>query len=111
MQVEYSLQFDLPEISKVGDYISLTRLDTRQPLSEDYVVRHIWWRLHHAGDSESVGGVTEIFVECDTACGPYATQAWQRRVAVARQRGIDIENFDVARITIGLGNDLSDDQS
>jgi hypothetical protein len=111
LKVEFSLQFVVPEIPRVGDYISVTRIDVREPLSEDYIVRKIWWRLHHRGDADDEGGVSEIFVECDTACGPYATREWQQRVAQARAREVNVENFEVARVTTGLGNDLSDDRS
>jgi hypothetical protein len=91
-------------VPKVGDYISVTRLDIREPLSEDYIVRQVWWRLHHPGGTEAVGDLTEIMVECDIACGPYSTLEWQERVKFERDRGSKVESFDVARITVGLGN-------
>jgi hypothetical protein len=43
---EFSLEFELPEVPKVGSYISVHRPDI-EPHSEDMIVEKIWWRLHH----------------------------------------------------------------
>jgi hypothetical protein len=35
LKSEYSLDFEFPELPKVGDYISIHRPDLRNPLGED----------------------------------------------------------------------------
>jgi hypothetical protein len=109
LEIEDSGTFEVPEIPKPGDYISVSELDLRDPLSSDFIVRHVWWRLRRADDPEGVGSTTEIMVEADIAVGPYASRHWQQRAQHIRSLGIPIENFEVSRITLGLGNDISDD--
>jgi hypothetical protein len=103
---DYSLKFDLPEVPKVGSYISITRPDTPEPYSEDLVVRAVWWRLHHpetrgvvTDDNEKVGRAIEIFVECDPAIGPYASDKWRDLLQTAKQRGA-VEEFPIERISV-----------
>lgn len=103
LKLEYALNFELPEVPRVGEYISIQRPDVRAPLGEDLIVRRVWWRLAHPAtgggphENESIGRVTEIIVECDTALGPYASEAWGQRVQAARVRGVEVEEFDVDR--------------
>jgi hypothetical protein len=98
---EYSLEFEFPELPKVGDYISIHRPDLRKPLGEDLIVKAIWWQLEHSethGYSNSKAGtVREIFVECDVAIGPYASEAWRTKVEAAKERGIEVPKFQVER--------------
>jgi len=98
LKVEFSLVFDLPSIPSIGDYISVTRADIRDPFGEDYIVRNVWWRLRHSGLAESVGTSIEVFVECDQSCGPYATDAWERMFDSANASGKNLEPFKVARV-------------
>jgi len=100
---DYSLHFAFPVLPREGDYISISRPDTPEPWSEDAVVRKVWWRLSHpetsgvtSGDLK-VGKVIEVFVECDIAEGPYASDAWRQVTNGARDRDIDVEYFDVER--------------
>jgi hypothetical protein len=53
---EYSLPFDVPELPKVGSYISLFRSDghPKWVSSDDLVVRLIWWELEHPTRSEGM---------------------------------------------------------
>lgn len=105
---DYSLDFELPAVPTVGSYISINRPDTPQPYSEDLVVRHVWWRLHHpetramvTGDEKmKVGHLTEIFVECDQALGPYSSDAWRSGLERARANGFKVDEFDVERFSI-----------
>jgi len=105
---DYSLKFDLPEIPRVGSYISVTRPDTPEPYSEeDLVVRLVWWRLHHpetravvSSESEKIGDVTEIIVECDPALGPWARDQWRNMMETAISRGVEVERFPVRRLTV-----------
>jgi hypothetical protein len=103
---EYWMTFELPEVPAVGSYISINKLDVRRPFSEDLIVRHVWWQLHHSGtDAEAVGQLIDITVECDTALGPYATLDWQRRAERGRSQGVDVPDFEVARIPISRGEE------
>lgn len=97
---DYSLTFELPEVPAIGSYISINRPDLRDPLGEDLIVRHVWWRLFHpatgSGDpaeAESRGRTVEIFIECDPAIGPYASQRWRQ----SHEGRPEVENFNVAR--------------
>lgn len=107
LKPEYSLTFELPEVPRVGDYISITRPDTPEPFSEDVVVRKIWWRLHHPETAGSVsaddvksGSLKEIFVECDQAIGPYSLDSWHDRLTAKLEAGEDIETFEIARLSV-----------
>lgn len=104
---DYSLDFDLPQVPAVGDYISVQRPDEPAPYGEDFIVRQIWWRLDHpetgaaATEPPKVGSVTSVVVECDPAVGPwtsdrsrdYLTKAYQGRGKVAPE-------LQVARLSI-----------
>lgn len=98
---DYSLHFELPVLPREGDYISINRPDHPEPYSEDVIVRHVWWRLHHpetrasfSGDEKpKVGRLTEIFVECDVALGPYAADHWRKYHGNAPK-------FDVSRFAV-----------
>jgi hypothetical protein len=96
----------LPELPRAGDYITVSGPDDRAPLGEDMVVRRVWWLLDRpaAGDGTDgapVGQFVEVFIECDLGEGPYASAAWRQEVALARDRGVEVETFAVARSVIG----------
>jgi hypothetical protein len=101
---EFSLHFELPEVPRIGDYISIRReLDQREPHGEDVIVRHVWWRLVHpethgfqSSEEPSVGSLVEIFVECDPATGPYSSESWSQRWA----GNPHVEPFNVVRRVI-----------
>lgn len=98
--------FMFPELPRLGDYLSIGGPDIRAPLGEDVVVRRVWWRLNHlaAGapaEEEGPGHVTEVFIECDIAEGPYACAAWHQEIAQARERGVLVEKFEVTRSLLG----------
>lgn len=105
LKPDYSMLFELPELPRPGDYISVTRPDEPEPYSEDFVVRAVWWRLHHP-ETEAVtskpktGGLREIFVECEIAVGPYASDRWRKSVDHARVRGVSVEEFPIARFSV-----------
>jgi hypothetical protein len=105
-KIDYSLHFDVPEVPSAGAYISVTRTGDREPYSEDLIVRHVWWRLSHpenaaiSSGEPKVGSLTEIFVECDIAEGPYASDAWRRTVNSARNRGLEVPAFEVRRFSV-----------
>jgi hypothetical protein len=104
---EFSLIFELPELPRPGDYISVHYSDQQTPHTEDFVVRHVWWRLETtetravvpAGD-ERVGKLGEIFVECEMALGPWATDKWYDAMQLHRQKGKVVEEFKLARLSV-----------
>ncbi|WGD32032.1 hypothetical protein AncyloWKF20_09525 [Ancylobacter sp. WKF20] len=106
LEPDYSLEFNLPGVPAVGDYISIHRPDKPEPFSEDVIARKIWWRLNHpetggiASSPPKIGSVHEIMVECDPAIGPYATDHWRTMAAAAAKRGITVEEFEVERFSV-----------
>src|SRR5712671_5796468 len=105
---DYSLEFELPEVPKVGSYISIHRPDNPEPYSEDMIVEKVWWRLHHpetravtSGDEPlKIGSLKEIFVECVQAIGPWSTDRWRDKLDQRRKRGAEIPEFEVARVSV-----------
>jgi hypothetical protein len=111
LKPDYSLQFDFLELPKVGDYISIHRPDKPEPFGEDVIVRAVWWRLEHpetrptvSSDSTRTGKVIEIFIECDVAVGPYASDDWRKWVDAARERGVEVPEFQVSRFSVREGD-------
>jgi hypothetical protein len=105
LEPEFSLEFDLPEVPKVGAYISVCRPDTA-PYSEDMIVEKVWWHLKHpqalaGGEVEPrIGSLKEIFVECVQAIGPWSTDQWRDTLDRKRKRGAEIPEFEVARLSV-----------
>lgn len=106
LKPDYSLPFDLPAIPSIGDYISIHRPDKPEPFGEDVIVRKIWWMLSHqetggfASEHQKAGRLNEIFVECDPAVGPYASDNWRMAVESAKNTGIEVESFEVDRFSV-----------
>jgi len=106
-EIDFSLPFNVPELPKLGDYISVHRANQGTPHTEDVVVRHVWWMLEtpetrttaEAG-TERVGQLNKIFVECEMALGPYANDRWHETMLRYRTSGQPIEEFDVARVSV-----------
>jgi hypothetical protein len=105
LKPDYSLDFDLPEVPKPGDYVSIYRPDKPEPYGEDVIVEKIWWRLNHpetAGFGSTptkIGGVTEIIIECSPALGPHSSDHWRDIHKAAHARG-DVPEFEVARFSV-----------
>lgn len=106
LKPDYSLDFDLPEVPRSGDYISIQRPDKPEPFGEDLIVRKVWWRLDHpetngfGSDQPKIGSVREMVVECEVALGPYSSDDWRRLAEGAKSRGLEIEEFEVARLSV-----------
>lgn len=101
---DYSLDFDLPEVPRVGDYISIYRPDSKLH-SEDLVVRHVWWKLDHPETAavvtdKKLGKVRELFIECDQALGPHARDNWRETLVAAQDRGVEVVKFNIARFNV-----------
>lgn len=83
LKPDYSLEFDLPEVPRVGDYISVQRPNHKSPWGEDMIVRQVWWRLSHpetggyGATPPKIGKVDEIYVECEPAIGPWSSDSWR----------------------------------
>lgn len=103
---DYSLEFEAPVLPSVGDYLSIHRPDKEHGHTEDLIVRHIWWRLHHpetgamASEPAKVGNVVDIQVECDQAIGPHSLDRWRSTLEAARERGVEVEEFDLSRFSL-----------
>jgi hypothetical protein len=106
LKPDYSLDFELPEVPAIGAYISIQRPDHPEPYGEDVIVRKIWWRLNHsetaasAANPPKVGGMNEIFVECDVAMSPYSSDNWLKWANAGKARGANVEEFEVARFSV-----------
>lgn len=106
LKPDYSLEFEAPALPGVGSYLSVERPDSTYGHTEDLIVRRVWWRLHHpetagfAAGPAKVGRVVDIQVECEQAIGPHSRDQWRATLEAARERGVDVESFDVARFAL-----------
>lgn len=111
-KVDHSLEFDLLELPRVGDYISIFRPDSKTQ-TEDVIVRHVWWHLSHpetrgtASGETKVGHMQDVMLECDIALSPYARDHWRSAALAARSRGVEVEEFKVSRIVAGESDQAS----
>jgi hypothetical protein len=102
---DFSLLFDLPEVPRIGDYVSIFRLDSTTH-SEDVIVRHVWWHLHYpenqgsSSGAEKVGRLQDVMIECDVAIGPCARDEWRVWADAGKTRGANVERFKVARFSV-----------
>ncbi|MGY2986489.1 MULTISPECIES: hypothetical protein [unclassified Bradyrhizobium] len=105
LKPDYSLDFNVPEVPKVGSYISIYRPDAPHH-SEDLIVEKVWWGLDHpetepfANGEPKTGSLREIMVECVQAIGPYSLDRWRDRLQASRERGEDVPEFEVARLSV-----------
>lgn len=101
LKPDYSLPFSLPALPREGDYVSIQRPDNPEPWGEDLIVRKVWWRLFHpetggfARGDQKVGRLTEIFVECDPAVGPYSSDSWRDSLSLSKAHEFEVERFSV----------------
>ncbi len=103
---DFSLEFEASVLPSIGSYLSISRPDALHGHTEDLVVRHIWWRLHHpetngfASEPPKVGEVVDIQLECDQAIGPHSRDQWRTTLERARERGVEVEEFNISRFSI-----------
>ena len=106
LKIDYSLEFDLPEVPNIGSYVSIQRPDKPEPYGEDLIVRQVWWRLNHpetggiSSNAPKIGRLNEIFVECDPAIGPYSSDRWLEYVDIAKHRGGKVPEFELERFSV-----------
>ena len=106
-KADFSLAFDLPEVPRPGDYISVHREDKETPHTEDLIVRQVWWSLEttetrtsSSEEEERVGNLREIAVECEMALGPWSTDHWFDKMRQHEANGRTIKRFDVSRLSV-----------
>lgn len=102
---DYSLEFEAPVLPSIGSYLSIHRPDVEHGHTEDLIVRHIWWRLHHPetggfASVSKVGSLVDIQVECDPAIGPHSRDQWRASLEAARERGVKVEEFNISRFAL-----------
>ena len=95
----------LPELPRVGDFVTVSLPGDRAPLGMDAVVAAVWWLLDAAGANaagdEPTAELVEVMVEAEPATGPYSSAAWRREMAAARAQGIEVTAFPLRRSVIG----------
>jgi hypothetical protein len=74
-ETDYSIPFELPEIPRAGDYISITR--PTQLGAETFIVKRTWWNLEF-NDAVETGILKEIWVECEFAVSPFSSDSHKR---------------------------------
>lgn len=106
LKPDYSLEFEAPVLPTIGSYLSVERPDSKHGHTEDLVVRRVWWRLNYpsndgfATEPVPVGSLVDIQVECEQAIGPHSRDQWRKTLEAARARGVEVEEFDVARFAV-----------
>lgn len=106
LKPDFSLEFEAPVLPTIGSYLSIVRPDAKHGHTEDLIVRRIWWRLHHpvtggfASSPVPVGSLVDIQVECDQAIGPHSRDQWRKSLESARERGVEVEDFEIERFAM-----------
>ena len=72
-ETDYSLDFDVPELPREGDYICINR--PGQIGNEDFIVRRIWWNLETVGDENGPGKFIAVHVECEFALSDFSSES------------------------------------
>ena len=99
---DHFMDFEAPELPREGEYISIHRPDIPPPCTQDMVVKKVWWQLDHPTkgeeeDTQEVGTLKGIFVECAPAIGPYSSKEWLGMVDRARRLSVKVPEFEVRR--------------
>jgi hypothetical protein len=88
-ETDYSLDFDLPALPQVGDYIFIAKPGTESPNgflgSSDFIVRRIHWHLESV--DPAAGKCIAIVIECEFAEGAYSSETHKRSVDMYDVRG------------------------
>lgn len=92
-KIEYSLVMDMPEIPRLGDYISITR--PGQTGAETFIVKRAWWNLE-VDESKPKAAVKEIQVECEFAVSKLASEDHRRTCQDYHARNGRLLEFDVS---------------
>ncbi|WP_425397303.1 hypothetical protein [Aeoliella sp.] len=101
-ELDYMLDFDLPAIPRVGDYLSIQRAGG-SPGFEYFIVRRTWWSLEHppvddeqavSGTPPEIGSVKRIGVECEVAEGAAPTDDHRRSCEIYKAKGLPLREFE-----------------
>lgn len=102
-ETDYSLQFKMPGVPQVGDYVSVRRegQDPNDgPGTIDFIVRRTWWHLNYPnmdlyGRQPAVHGSTaDVIVECEFAVGHTSSNAHKRACKMYADRGMPLKSFE-----------------
>ena len=95
---DYYLDFELPGIPQVGDYISIMR-PGREGTS-DFIVRRTWWHLKYpneaAGTADDCGSLHSVVVECEFAKGMYSSDEHLRACETYKQQTGKLKEFEAS---------------
>jgi hypothetical protein len=90
-ETDYSIPFELPEIPRAGDYISIQR--SNQAGTENFIVRRTWWNLEF-DEAAKTGTCTEVWVECEFALSPFASENHKRACESYKIKKGELKEFD-----------------
>lgn len=92
-ETDYGLSFDMDELPRPGDYISISRDDSGR--MEDFVVRRVHWGLK-TDQENTFGKVDVVCIECEFAEGPFSSDDHKRTVdSYERKTGVRLK-FDIS---------------
>ncbi len=89
---DYSLEFDLPNVPQVGEYILIQRGEDSG--TEDFIVRRTWWGLK-IDEKQSVGTFEQLQVECEFARGHHSSEDHKKACDMYDVRGKPPKNFEM----------------
>lgn len=99
-EADYSMDFELPEIPRPGDYITIRRGE--KPYTEDFVVRRTWWSLEYpetegftAKEGEH-GKFRQAAVECEFAIGPFSSEDHKNACHRYQNKTGQLREFDAS---------------
>jgi|SRR5665213_2380860 hypothetical protein len=58
LEPDHSLNFEVPSLPRVGNYLSIHRDDAPRPFGEDLIVRQVWWRMEYPAVNDDRSGAS-----------------------------------------------------
>ena len=90
-ETDYSILFEMPEIPRAGDYISIHR--PNQAGTENFIVKRTWWDLEF-DEKAGLGTSKEVWVECEFALSPFSSDNHKRACEGYKIRKGEVKEFD-----------------
>ncbi|MGL6075121.1 MAG: alpha/beta hydrolase [Fimbriiglobus sp.] len=90
-ETDYSIAFDMPEIPRPGDYITIHRAGRSG--TENFIVKRTWWNLEF-DDKEKQGKTMDIWVECEFAVSPDSSEHHNAACKSYESKKGQIKKFD-----------------
>ncbi|MBA4797916.1 MAG: hypothetical protein H2043_10980 [Rhizobiales bacterium] len=89
---DYLLQFNLPTLPSVGDFLRIRRENSEDPGAEIFCVRGVFWDLSYPSSSsfaapDEAGTVSDIWIECEFVRGPFMTKSHKEVCDMYEARG------------------------